>query len=72
MLLQVLMPLCTGSAAAREITASGSPTLVLTAVGVHTAAMIAVTAAIAISACGGFDAGAELVRSFTIYPRSKG
>jgi|SRR5579859_3377892 len=53
MLVPVLMPLCTENAAAREITASGSLMLALAAVGVHTAAMIAVTGAIAFGVCHG-------------------
>jgi hypothetical protein len=72
MLMPVLMPLCTGNTATREIASSGSLSLVLAAVGIHTAAMIAVTGAITMSACRGFDAGAELLRSFTMYPRGKG
>jgi hypothetical protein len=39
--------------------------LALTAVGVHTAAMLAVTGVIAIGVCRGFDAGASLLRSFS-------
>ncbi|HKB82324.1 MAG TPA: hypothetical protein VKD04_03845 [Burkholderiales bacterium] len=53
MLVPVLMPLCTANAAAREITASGSLMLALAAVGVHTAAMIAVTGLIAYGVCHG-------------------
>lgn len=63
MLVPVLMPLCMGNAPAREITASVSLTLTLAAVGVHTAAMIAVTGLVAVGICRGFDAGAELLRS---------
>ena len=55
MLLPVLMPLCTGSAATREISASGSLMLALAASGVHTLAMLAVTGVIAIGVCHGFD-----------------
>ncbi len=62
MLVPVLMPLCMGNAPAREITASGSLTLALAAVGVHTAAMLAVTGVIAIGVCRGIDAGASLLR----------
>jgi hypothetical protein len=65
MLVPVLMPLCTGNVATREITASGSLMLALAAVGVHTAAMLAVTGVIAIGVCRGFDAGASLLRSFS-------
>ena len=62
MLVPVLMPLCTGNAHAGEITASGSLMLALAAVGVHTAAMLAVTGLIAIGVCRGFDAGAGQLR----------
>ena len=60
MLVPALIPLCMGNAPAREITASGSLTLALAAVGVHTAAMLAVTGVIATGVCRGFDAGASL------------
>ncbi len=43
MLMPALIPLCIGNAPAREITASGSLMLALAAVGVHAAAMLAVT-----------------------------
>lgn len=57
MLVPALIPLCMGDApAAREITASGSLLLALAAVGVHTAAMLAVTGVIAIGVCLGFNA----------------
>ena len=62
MLVPALIPLCIGNAPAREITASGSLTLALAAVGVHTAAMLAVTGVIATGACRGFEALARLVR----------
>jgi hypothetical protein len=62
------MPLCTGNAATREITASGSLTLALAAVGVHTAAMLAVTGMIAIGVCRGFASGASLLRSLSAPP----
>ena len=52
MLVPALIPLCMGDASsAREITASGSLTLALAAVGVHTAAMLAVTGVIATGVC---------------------
>lgn len=44
-LLPALVPLCLGASPAREITASGSLALALAAAGVHTAAMLAATAA---------------------------
>ena len=71
MLVPVLMPLCMGNAPAREITASGSLTLALAAVGVHTAAMLAVTGMIAFGVCRGFDAGASLLRSFSTQAKGK-
>ncbi|WP_211452966.1 hypothetical protein [Collimonas antrihumi] len=60
MLVPALIPLCMGNTPAREITASGSLTLALAAVGVHTAAMLTVTGVIASGVCRGFDAGAGL------------
>lgn len=63
MLVPALIPLCMGNAPAREITASGSFTLALAAVGVHTAAMLAVTGAIASEVCRGFHVGARLLHS---------
>jgi hypothetical protein len=53
MLVPVLMPLC----AADVVTASDALLPVLAAVGVHTAAMLAVTGVIATGVCRGFDAG---------------
>lgn len=46
MLVPALVPLCLSASPAREITASGSLLLALAAVGVHMAAMLAVTAAL--------------------------
>lgn len=68
MLVPALIPLCMGDASAREITASGSLTLALAAVGVHTAAMLAVTGVIATGVCRGFDVGAGLLRSLRRKP----
>ena len=68
MLVPALIPLCMGDAAAREITASGPLTLALAAVGVHTAAMLAVTGVIATGVCRGFDAGARLLRGLKREP----
>jgi hypothetical protein len=62
MLVPALIPLCTADAPAREITASGSLTLALAAVGVHTAAMLAVTGLIATGVCRGVDAAAGLLQ----------
>ena len=55
MLVPALIPLCLSETPAREITASGSMALALAAVGVHTAAMLAVTGAIAVVACRGIS-----------------
>ncbi len=56
MLVPALAPLCIADAPARAITASGSLTFALAAVGVHTAAMLAVTGVIASGVCRGVDA----------------
>jgi hypothetical protein len=56
MLVPALMPLCIGEPSVREITASGSLLLALAAVGVHMAAMLTVTGAMATGACRGFEA----------------
>ena len=47
MLVPVLIPLCLAASPAKELTAAGSLPIALAAVGVHTAAMLATTAAIA-------------------------
>lgn len=57
MLVPALVPLCFGIASAREISPSDSLMLALAAVGVHTAAMLAVTGFVATGICCGFDAG---------------
>lgn len=48
MLIPALVPLCLSASPAREITASGSLALALAAVAVHMAAMLGVTAAMAL------------------------
>ncbi|HWX02409.1 hypothetical protein [Collimonas sp.] len=63
MLVPALIPLCMANTPAREITASGSLTLALAAVGVHTAAMLVVTSLIACGVCRGFDAGGRFFQS---------
>ena len=68
MLVPALIPLCMGDAPARGITASGSLTLALAAMGVHTAAMLAVTGVVAFAVCRGFDAGARLLQSLRRKP----
>lgn len=50
MLVPALVPLCLSASPAREITASGSLGLALAAVAAHMATMLAVTAALALSA----------------------
>ena len=52
MLVPAFIPLCLSASPAREITASGSLALALAAVGVHLAAMLTVTAGVALAACG--------------------
>jgi uncharacterized membrane protein len=54
MLVPALIPLCLGDASAGESGASGSLALAFAAVGVHTAAMLAVTGLIATGICRGF------------------
>ena len=53
MLVPAIVPLCLADNPAREITASGSLLLALAAVGVHTAAMLVTTGAIATAVCRG-------------------
>jgi len=65
MLVPALVPLCMGSAPGQATTASGALALALAAVGVHTAAMLAMTALIATGVCSGFDAGRRLLRSLS-------
>lgn len=56
MLVPALIPVCMADTPAREITASGSLTLALAALGVHAAAMLAVIAVIACGICRGSQA----------------
>ena len=63
MLVPAFISLCMADTPAREITASGSLMLALAAVGVHAAAMLAVTAVIACGACSGFNVGDHLLQS---------
>jgi hypothetical protein len=62
MLVPALMPLCLGPAPAGGFGAAGPLTLALMAVGVHTAAMLAVTGLIASGACRGYDTAAGWIR----------
>lgn len=55
MLVPALMPLCLASSSTRSITASGSLLLALAAVGVHSAAMLAATGAVAVGVCRGVE-----------------
>lgn len=65
MLVPAWVPLCMGSApAAREFAAPGPLLLALAAVGVHSAAMLAVTGLIATGVCRGVGAGAGWLRHF--------
>jgi hypothetical protein len=68
MLVPAMFALCAGNAATREITASGSLMQVLAVVAVHTAAMLAVTGAIATGVCSSFIASSGLLRAFRIGP----
>jgi cytochrome bd-type quinol oxidase subunit 2 len=69
MLVPALVPLCIADTPSRAISASGPLTLALAAVGVHTAAMLAVTGVIAIGVCRGVDALDRAVRSQKVEPR---
>jgi hypothetical protein len=64
MLVPALAPLCLADTPAREITASGSLMLALAVVALHTAAMLAVTGAVATGACRGFGAVSQRLRRF--------
>ena len=68
MLVPALMPLCTTVAPAGELTASSSLALALAAVGVHTAAMLAVTGLIATGVCGSVDAAVRWLRRVRSLP----
>lgn len=59
MLVPALTPLCLSEGPAREITASGSLPLGLAAIGVHMAAMLAVSGVLASGACWVVDAVAK-------------
>jgi hypothetical protein len=61
MLVPALVPLCLADNPAREITASGSLPLALAAVGVHTAAMLVTTGAIATGVCRGVALHAKVL-----------
>ena len=63
MLVPALIPLCIGDGPARAITASGSLVLALAAVGVHMAAMLAVTGLTAAMVCAGYDGGVRRLQA---------
>jgi hypothetical protein len=65
MLVPALVPLCLSDSPAKEITASGSLLLALAAVGVHTAAMLAVTGLVALSTCRAIDAAKVISKRST-------
>lgn len=56
MLVPALVPLCAGDGSALAMTGSGPLALALTALGVHTAAMLAVTGIVATGVCRSLDA----------------
>ena len=62
MLVPALMPLCLGAAPGGEVGSTGPLALALVAVGVHGAAMLAVTGAMASGACRGYDRAAGWLR----------
>lgn len=64
MLVPALIPLCMGAGSARAGTLPDSLMLALAAVGVHTAAMLAVTGVIASGACRALDAAPRLPLDF--------
>jgi len=70
MLVPALVPLCLGAAPGREITASGSLLLALAAVAVHLAAMMAVTAALALSGRAAWRRWIPILRAHEPSPRS--
>jgi hypothetical protein len=57
MLVPALVPFCAGDTSPQAMSESGPLMLALAAVGVHTAAMLAVTGLIAAGACRSLDAG---------------
>ena len=62
MLVPALIPICMGGASAPAISTSSSLMLALAAVGVHTAAMLAVTGVIAAGVCRCFDSGMRMLK----------
>jgi hypothetical protein len=63
MLVPALIPLCTVAGPAAETGASDALLPALAALGVHTAAMLVSTGAIALAACRGLDAGARWLKA---------
>ncbi len=68
MMLPALMPLCVADVPGAEIRASGSLAAVIAAVGVHTAAMLAVTGLIATGVCGSVEAARRFLGSVRLLP----
>ncbi len=64
MLVPALMPLCLTATSTRPITGSGSLLLALAALGVHSAAMLVVTGAVAIGASAGLAVLRRCLRTF--------
>lgn len=62
MLVPALIPLCAAGRPSGQLVASAPLALALAAVGVHTAAMLAVTGAVATGVCHGVGAGAVVAR----------
>lgn len=70
MLVPALVPLCLSASPAREITASGSLVLALAAVAVHLAAMMAVTAVLALGGRAAWRKWISILGTHDSRPRS--
>ncbi|SFU85623.1 hypothetical protein SAMN05216350_106223 [Polaromonas sp. YR568] len=66
MLVPALVPLCAGDGSALGMTGSGPLILAFAAVGLHTAAMLAVTGLVATSVCRGLSTGARWLGVSTV------
>jgi hypothetical protein len=69
MLVPALIPLCAGDASFLAMSESGPLTLALAAIGLHTAAMLAVTGLIATGVCRGLDAAANWLGGRRLDPK---
>lgn len=69
MLVPALIPLCAGDASSQMMPLSNSLMLALSAIGLHVAAMLAVTGLMAKGACRVFGASLRLRRNITRKPR---